>query len=161
MQKNIFNIFWHQSGVGIWLCFVDLSNMMTSQYVLPHSPPPPSLKLFEINLKPLELGAWSLKTLLVRNVLVNFSIFCQLFHIFECFVPWKLIIFNLTLSFELNYLYSSLKSLLPKTYFNIPKQEKWRFPKNYDIILKPGGKFGMKSKTSHKKLFSCKVSNPS
>ena len=47
-----------------------------------------------------------------HTTLVNFSIPHQLFHIFECFVPWKVIIFNLTLCFQLNYSYSSLKSLL-------------------------------------------------
>ena len=51
-----------------------------------------------------------------------------LFHIFQCFVPWKFIILNFTLFFELNYFYSSLKSLVilslqPKKYFNSPKQE--------------------------------------
>ena len=102
-----------------------------------------------------------MKTFLVRYVLVNFSIFRQLFHMFGCFVPSKISIVNLTMCFELNYLYSSLKSFLilseePKKYFNSPKQGKWLFPKNYNVIPKPGGKFGMKFKTSHKKYFHVK-----
>ena len=72
-----------------------------------------------------------------------------LLHIFECFAPWKLIIFNLSLCFEINYLHSSLKGFLilplaPKNILTVQNRKSDVFQKmmmssqNQGHTIKPG-----------------------